>query len=495
MKGVTMDMHPDKSPEAGCLIDKLADDFASSFALTREDGNRLRDFIHFLDHRHQDPGLVSYGLLVQSNQKEDLDDFAGVLEQILAQADSLKEYQLYSVSESNVSKVDWKPYSDSHIILVLKDCTTSGSVRPILSAFAEIPKVVKIVFAPPRIVNERFSRNQEFMQDIVPRKVLLRELGPAEVKNRARQMFLREYKPSAEFLEDLGYYVEAEYPRRDVSCADFLRELWTQVAWAIQEKTGVAAYRNGRELEASLLPESTYAAERKRRAAAKSQSSPAKPGAEADAEKRMNSTAEAGAEDQINSGTEAGTGNPVKPAAEPGPEEEKALRKSAPPALPLDGYLINRLHLLDTSLAAGKQADILQALNDVRYELARFPEIWQKVSVRDVCSYYRKLHPSKKEKHFLSLLHISSLPDSSLLDFISKAQPAAPEKPVPEASPSGLFSYMAQLLGDEDWTKTAVHFVKEYFRTPKTDGTPAAEPADAVLLLSDALEKEKKDDR
>ena len=141
-----MDKYPDKSPEAGCLIDKLADDFASSFALTREDGNRLLDFIHFLDHRHQDPGLVSYGLLVQSNQKEDLEDFAGVLEQILAQADSLKEYQLYSISECNVSKVDWKPYSDSHIILVLKDCTTSGSVRPILSAFAEIPKVVKIVF-------------------------------------------------------------------------------------------------------------------------------------------------------------------------------------------------------------------------------------------------------------------------------------------------------------------------------------------------------------
>ena len=236
--------------------------FIEKFNLSETDSNTLERFLVFLSNKVSFDEHIPYGLLIQTETKNEAVDFLNHLEICIKSLRLKKEYELVYATEKQVSKKTLSRYSWKHILAVI-ECEETGSIDSMMQAFKSTSEITRVVFASENVIRSRFMQNSEFYYRLLPRHIILRPLSAPNIYHRTISDLKNKYRITEGFEKELFYYIDTIYETAELKNQDFIEDLEMRILRQMDEQRGRSAYEKEYDVNEQFVPFSRKVLDRK----------------------------------------------------------------------------------------------------------------------------------------------------------------------------------------------------------------------------------------
>ena len=248
------------------FVQNLISDFNNQLSISDHDLNVLSGFFHFLKNQtNTSRASVPYGLLLQYDNEKVKELFLEILDKALMAPQFSGKYRLVWINEEDFSRKSLgQCVNRSGDIFLLRTCLPHGNPDHLISEFEKHPEIIKIVCASSEIVETRFKKDEHFFYRILPRHILLGELGSKEITTQFLNVLSsRKYNITSDFRDEIAYYIDSIYKTADFKDSSFVEDLIRRIELQMEETDGAAAYKKDLAIDSTFVPYSKIVQSRK----------------------------------------------------------------------------------------------------------------------------------------------------------------------------------------------------------------------------------------
>lgn len=248
------------------FVQNLISDFNNQLSISDHDLNVLSGFFHFLKNQtNTSRASVPYGLLLQYDNEKVKELFLEILDKALMAPQFSGKYRLVWINEEDFSRKSLgQCVNRSGDIFLLRTCLSHGNPDHLISEFEKHPEIIKIVCASSEIVETRFKKDEHFFYRILPRHILLGELGSKEITTQFLNVLSsRKYNITSDFRDEIAYYIDSIYKTADFKDSSFVEDLIRRIELQMEETDGAAAYKKDLAIDSTFVPYSKIVQSRK----------------------------------------------------------------------------------------------------------------------------------------------------------------------------------------------------------------------------------------
>lgn len=248
------------------FVQNLISDFNNQLSISDHDLNVLSGFFHFLKNQtNTSRASVPYGLLLQYDNEKVKELFLEILDKALMAPQFSGKYRLVWINEEDFSRKSLgQCVNRSGDIFLLRTCLSHGNPDHLISEFEKHPEIIKIVCASSEIVEARFKKDDHFFYRILPRHILLGELGSKEITTQFLNVLSsRKYNITSDFRDEIAYYIDSIYKTADFKDSSFVEDLIRRIELQMEETDGAAAYKKDLAIDSTFVPYSKIVQSRK----------------------------------------------------------------------------------------------------------------------------------------------------------------------------------------------------------------------------------------
>lgn len=247
-------------------VQNLLTDFRNQLNISEHDLNVLSGFFQFLKNQANiSRTSVPYGLLLQYDNEKVKELFLEILDSALMNPQFFGKYRLVWINEEDFSRKSLSQcVQRPGDIFLLRTSLAQGNLDHIVSEFDAHPGIIKIVCASSETAENRFKKNEHFFYRILPRHILLGELGSKEITTQFLHILTsRKYNITDDFRDEIAYYIDSIYKTADLKDSSFVEDLIRRIELQMEETDGAAAYKKNLAIDSTFVPYSKIVQSRK----------------------------------------------------------------------------------------------------------------------------------------------------------------------------------------------------------------------------------------